>query len=129
MISGNVFHWYVKFYHKKRSVSSSELTVLFLFVRELFHSPIGYSDRELQSGFMARIKLVRPEHSTNLLSDLARKEFCKRWYGEPVRSVNVTAGKISPAGHEQLELFFDGDERKHSLDAAVDRLRDRSVKW
>ena len=34
-----VFHWYVKFYHKKRSVSSSELTDLFLFVRELFHSP------------------------------------------------------------------------------------------
>jgi len=42
MISGNVFHWYVKFYHKKRSVSSSELTDLFLFVRELFHSPFFY---------------------------------------------------------------------------------------
>lgn len=86
---------------------------------------IGYSDRELQPGFTARIKLVRPEHSTDLLSDLARKEFCKRWHGEPVRSVNVTAGKISSAGHEQLELFFDGDERQHSLDATVDRLRDK----
>nr|WP_320145975.1 hypothetical protein [uncultured Anaeromusa sp.] len=83
------------------------------------------SDRELQPGFTARIKLVRPEHSTDLLSDLARQEFCKRWHGGPVRSVNVTAGKISPAAHEQLELFFDGDERKHEIDAAVDRLRDR----
>ena len=44
--------------------------------------------------FTARIKLVRPEHSTDLLSDLARQEFCKRWHGELVRSVNVTAGKI-----------------------------------
>ena len=42
-----------------------------------------------------------------------------------MRSVNVTAGKISPAGHEQLELFFDGDERQHALDSAVDQLRDR----
>ena len=42
-----------------------------------------------------------------------------------MRSVNVTAGKISPAGQEQLELFFDGDERQHALDATVDRLRDR----
>lgn len=92
--------------------------------QELFLG-IGYSDRELQPGFMARIKLVRPEHSTDLLSDLARQEFCKRWQGEPVRSVNVTAGKISPAGHEQLELFFDGDERQHALDSAVDQLRDR----
>ena len=40
-------------------------------------------------------------------------------------NLNVTAGKISSAGHEQLELFFDGDERQHSLDATVDRLRDK----
>lgn len=89
-------------------------------VRKQHH---GYSDRELQPGFTARIKLVRPEHSTDLLSDfLARQEFCKRWHGEPVRSVNVTAGKLPPSGQEQLELFFDGDERKNALDAAMDQL-------
>ena len=42
-----------------------------------------------------------------------------------MRSVNVAAGKISLEGHEQLELFFDGDARQHSLDATVDQLRDR----
>lgn len=56
---------------------------------------------------------------------MARKEFCKHWHGEPVRSVNVTVGKISLAGQEQLELFFNGDERKCSLDVTVDRLRER----
>lgn len=56
---------------------------------------------------------------------LGTEGFCKRWHGEPVRSVNVAAGKISLEGHEQLELFFDEDARQHSLDATVDQLRDR----
>ena len=86
---------------------------------------IGYSERELQAGFTARIKLVRPENSTDVISEAARQEFIRRWQGEPVRSVNITAGKIVPHGHEQLELFFEGGEKKHAIDRVIDELRER----
>ncbi|MEG6586301.1 Y-family DNA polymerase [Dendrosporobacter sp. 1207_IL3150] len=86
---------------------------------------IGYSDRELQLGFTARIKLVRPEHSTDIISEAARQEFINRWNGEPVRSVNIAAGKIVSQDHEQLELFFNGEEKKYAMDRVVDNLRER----
>ena len=86
---------------------------------------IGYADRNLQVGFTAQIKLVRPEHSTDIISEAAQREFMKRWHGEAVRSVNITAGKIVPQGQEQLELFFDGEEKKHAMDRVVDDLRER----
>lgn len=86
---------------------------------------IGYSDRKFKLGFTARIKLVRPEHSTDIISEAARREFIKRWQGEPVRSVNITARKIVSEGLEQLELFFAGEEKKHAMDRAVDDLRKR----
>ena len=86
---------------------------------------IGYSDREWQLGFTARIKLIRPEHSTDIISEAARQEFVRRWQGKPVRSVNITAGKIVPDGQEQLELFFAGKEKKHAIDRVVDQLRER----
>ena len=86
---------------------------------------IGYSDREWQLGFTARIKLIRPEHSTDIISEAARQEFVRRWQGKPVRSVNITAGKIVPDGQEQLELFFAGEEKKHAIDRVVDQLRER----
>jgi DNA polymerase V len=76
-------------------------------------------------GFTARIKLVRPEHSTDIISEAARQEFSKRWQGEPVRSVNITAGKIVSQGHEQLELFFAGEEKNHAIDRVADDLRKR----
>lgn len=86
---------------------------------------IGYSDRNLHMGFTARIKLVRPEHSTDIISEAARREFIKRWQGEPVRSVNITAGKIVSQKQEQLELFFEGEDKKHAMDRVVDDLRAR----
>lgn len=86
---------------------------------------IGYSDRNFKMGFTARIKLVRPEHSTDIISEAARQEFSKRWQGEPVRSVNIIAGKIVSQGHEQLELFIEGEEKTHAIDRAVDDLRKR----
>ncbi len=86
---------------------------------------IGYTDRNFKLGFTARIKLVRPEHSTDIISEAARQEFSKRWQGEPVRSVNITAGKIVSKEHEQLELFFEGEERNHAIDRVVDDLRTR----
>ncbi len=88
------------------------------------HLGIGYSDRNFKLGFTARIKLVRPEHSTDVISEAARQEFIKRWQGEPVRSVNITAGKIVSQGQEQLELF-EGEEKKHAIDTVVDDLRKR----
>lgn len=36
----------------------------------------------------------------------------------------MTAGKLSPSEHEQLELLFGCGDRSHSLDATVDQLRD-----
>lgn len=86
---------------------------------------IGYSDRNLRLGFTARIKLVRPENSTDIISEAVRQEFIKRWHSEPVRSVNIAAGKIVSQGHEQLELFFEGEEKKHAMDRVVDNLRER----
>lgn len=86
---------------------------------------IGYSDRSLQLGFNARIKLIRPEHSTEIISEAARQEFSKRWKGEPVRSVNITVGKIVSQEIEQLELFYEGEDKKHAMDRAVDDLRKR----
>lgn len=86
---------------------------------------IGYSDRSLQLGFNARIKLIRPEHSTKIISEAARQEFSKRWQGEPVRSVNITVGKIVSQEVEQLELFYEGEDKKHAMDRAVDDLRKR----
>lgn len=86
---------------------------------------IGYSDRSLQPGFTARIKLIRPEHSTEIISEAARQEFSKRWQGEPVRSVNITVGKIVSQEIEQLELFYEGEDKKHAMDRAVDDLRKR----
>ena len=86
---------------------------------------IGYSDRNFRSGFTARIKLIRPEHSTDIISEAARQEFCERWQGEPVRSVNITAGKIVSQGHEQLELFLAGAEKNHAIDRVIDELRQR----
>lgn len=86
---------------------------------------IGYSDRSLQLGFTARIKLIRPEHSTEIISEAARQEFSKRWKGEPVRSVNITVGKIVSQEIEQLELFYEGEDKKHAMDRAVDDLRKR----
>ena len=86
---------------------------------------IGYPERELQAGFTARIKLVRPEHATDVISEAARQEFIRRWQGEPVRSVNITAGKIVPHGHEQLELFFAGETKQYAIDRVIDELRDR----
>ncbi|MEN6386766.1 MAG: hypothetical protein ABFD79_16425 [Phycisphaerales bacterium] len=86
---------------------------------------IGYSDRNLQVGFTARIKLVRPEHSMDIINEAVRQEFMKRWQGEPVRSVNITVGKVVPQGQEQLELFFEGEEKKHAMDRVVDDLRER----
>ncbi|TCL37345.1 DNA polymerase V [Anaerospora hongkongensis] len=86
---------------------------------------IGYSDRSLRLGFTARIKLIRPEHSTEIISEAARQEFSKRWQGEPVRSVNITVGKIVSQELEQLELFYEGEDKKHAMDRAVDDLRKR----
>ncbi|WP_312517182.1 Y-family DNA polymerase [Anaerospora sp.] len=86
---------------------------------------IGYSDRSLQLGFTARIKLIRPEHSTEIISEAARQEFSKRWQGEPVRSVNITVGKLVSQELEQLELFYEGEDKKHAMDRAVDDLRKR----
>lgn len=86
---------------------------------------IGYSDRDFELGFTAQIKLVRPEHSTDIISEAARQEFSKRWQGEPVRSVNITVGKIVPQEQAQLELFFEGEEKNHAIDRVVDDLRKR----
>ncbi|SFM26639.1 Y-family DNA polymerase [Pelosinus propionicus] len=86
---------------------------------------IGYSDKNFKLGFTARIKLIRPEHSTDIISEAARQEFIKRWKGEPVRSVNITARKIVSQGLEQLELFSDGEEKNHAIDRVVDDLRKR----
>ncbi len=86
---------------------------------------IGYSDRNCKLGFTARIKLIRPEHATDVISEAARQEFIKRWQGEPVRSVNIAAGKIVSEGLEQLELFFAGEEKNHAIDKVVDDLRQR----
>lgn len=86
---------------------------------------IGYSDRNFNLGFTARIKLVRPENATDVISEAARQEFIKRWRGEPVRSVNITAGHIVSQELEQLELFFAGEEKNHALDRVVDDLRKR----
>jgi len=86
---------------------------------------IGYSDRSLQLGFTARIKLIRPEYSTEIISEAARQEFSKRWQGEPVRSVNITVRKIVSQELEQLELFYEGEGKKHAMDRAVDDLRKR----
>lgn len=86
---------------------------------------IGYSDKELQWGFTAPIKLVRPEHSTDSISEAVRQEFIKRWHGQAVRSINITAGKIVSQEYEQLELFFAGEEKKHAMDRVVDDLRER----
>nr|WP_092069319.1 Y-family DNA polymerase [Dendrosporobacter quercicolus]NSL47431.1 Y-family DNA polymerase [Dendrosporobacter quercicolus DSM 1736]SDL89148.1 DNA polymerase V [Dendrosporobacter quercicolus] len=86
---------------------------------------IGYSDRHFKLGFTARIKLVRPENSTDIISEAARQEFIKLWQGEPVRSVNITAGKIVSQGLAQLELFFAGEEKTHAMDRVVDDLRKR----
>ena len=36
---------------------------------------IGYSDRNYKMGFTARIKLVRPENSTDIINEAARQEF------------------------------------------------------
>ena len=84
---------------------------------------IGYADRNYKRGFTARIKLARPEHATDIISEAARQEFSKRWQGEPVRSVNITVGKIVSEGLEQLELFFAGEDKKHAMDRVVDDLR------
>ncbi|QDR81301.1 Protein UmuC [Sporomusa termitida] len=89
------------------------------------HLGIGYSDRELHLGFTARIKLVRPKNSTDIISEAARQEFIKRWQGEPVRSVNITAGTIVSQGLQQLELFFEGEEKTRAIDRVVDDLRKR----
>lgn len=86
---------------------------------------IGYSDRNFNLGFTARIKLVRPENATDIISEAARQEFVKRWRGEPVRSVNIIAGHIVSQELEQLELFFTGEEKNHALDRVVDDLRKR----
>ncbi|WP_028972055.1 hypothetical protein [Sporomusa ovata] len=42
-----------------------------------------------------------------------------------MRSINITVGKIVPQGHEQLELFFEGEEKKYAMDRVVDQLRKR----
>lgn len=86
---------------------------------------IGYADKKLYEGFIAKIKLIRPENSTDIISELARAEFVKRWRGERVRSVNITANKIVEAVLEQMELFFDNDYKKHNIDIVVDNLRNK----
>lgn len=41
---------------------------------------------------------------------------------DQARSVNITAGKIVSQGQEQLELFFEGEEKNHAID--IDRVVD-----
>jgi len=85
---------------------------------------IGYADRNLAEELTIKIKLSRPENSTAVISELARREFSEKWQGQPVRSVNITASKIVSLKVEQMELFC-GDIKKNALDQVVDSLRDR----
>ncbi len=85
---------------------------------------IGYANRNLAEELTIKIKLSRPENSTAVISELARREFSEKWQGQPVRSVNITASKIVSLKVEQMELFC-GDIKKNTLDQVVDSLRDR----
>ena len=83
---------------------------------------IGYSKQ--LGGFARRATLLSATDDTKVLFD-AIIEIYNRYIGDsPIRNIGIYFGGLSPASHQQLDLFEDEGKQKkrHNLQKTVDKL-------
>ncbi|MFS0781460.1 Y-family DNA polymerase [Bacillus sp. 1P06AnD] len=96
-------------------------------VTEVIHLTVGFGWQEQEKGFSQQVKLESATDLTNRLVETCLTIFRKRYKGQIVRTIAISAGKISPKRCMQLNLFADTEKLKkeESLDAAIDLIRNK----
>ena len=85
---------------------------------------IGYAKEEM-GGFSRQMSLLSPTNDTDVLFKAILEVFNKFIEDKPIRRVGINFGKLSPASHQQLNIFEDTEEQiaNHQLQSTVDKIQ------
>lgn len=88
------------------------------------HLYIGYSMICEDKGFAIQSKITPTNSNQKLTAELIRLFFSK-WQGQPVRTIGVSYGSLSPDNQQQLTFFMtpEQEEKQYKLDHIVDSIR------
>lgn len=92
----------------------------------VIHLSIGYSRYSIQRGFSHQMKVYPTDNSRKIVL-YALHLFREHYTNEPVRSIAISAGKITFKEGTQLNLFEDAVQtlQQEQLDKAIDHIRSR----
>ena len=92
----------------------------------LIHLSIGYSKDVAERGFSRQMTVIPTNRSKKLISH-ANQLFDKYYDGQPVRTINISCGKISYKSNIQFDLFEDPEDTiaDIKLDHVIDTVRSR----
>lgn len=95
-------------------------------VTNVIHLNLGYSKDILERGFSHQIK-VHPTSSSRIVIQTCLDLFRKYYRGQPVRTIAIACGKISPKTLLQFNLFEEPETTllQEELELTVDRIRRR----
>lgn len=95
-------------------------------VTNVIHLSVGFSKDILDRGFSHQVK-VYPTASSRVIIQTCLEIFRKHYDGQPVRTIAITCGKISPKTLLQFNLFEDPEATllQEELELTVDRIRRR----
>jgi DNA polymerase V len=90
----------------------------------VIHLSIGYSKHAWKSGFSHQLSIPATQSTKTLQKEFILL-FKKHYDREPVRTINVTFGKIKQSNHKQLSLFdsYEKTRKEEQLENIIDYLR------
>nr|WP_241433593.1 Y-family DNA polymerase [Listeria floridensis] len=87
---------------------------------------VGYSRYSKLHGFRHQIR-IQPTSSSKIIKEFLIQLFWKYYEGEPVRTIMISFGRITPKAGLQLNLFENAERtlQEQQLDTTIDRIRTR----
>ncbi|WP_028778171.1 DNA polymerase IV [Shimazuella kribbensis] len=82
------------------------------------------ADFDCPTGFSRQQNLGYAQNETMPIFHAAKQLFHQHWDGEPIRSLGISLGGLSPDSPIQLDLFTDRN-KKRALGAVVDEIKER----
>ena len=85
---------------------------------------IGYSKNEM-GGFSRQMSLLSPTNETTVLFKALLEVFNKFIEDKPIRRIGINFGKLTPASHQQLNIFEDSEKQiaEQQLQMTMDKIQ------
>lgn len=85
---------------------------------------IGYSKSEM-GGFSRQMSLLSPTNETEVLFKGLMEIFKKHIEDKPIRRIGINFGRLSPATHQQLNMFTDSEKQiaEQELQMTMDKIQ------